>query len=248
MAVESWKLFFEIGGLIVLALTFIFGGGAWMTTNILNKRQDAQLRAFDKGLIEAKRALSEAEKANLRLRAQVADVENQTTIAQKDLVSLQKAAADARAAQQRVQLALAREQERAAVAERALLEVQHRIADRHIDAQSRDALITILAAFRPVPSIRFTVNGSTPEAIRFATEIARVLDDAGWTAVLSESSVATYIGSNPQGLFICVHDLSNVPPEAMTLQAAFRAGGFESIGIGDPTLKVGETVILVGVK
>lgn len=64
-SVESWKFIFEVGGLIVLALAFVFGGGAWMMSNVLNKRQGAQLREFQKKLADSERATEELRKQNL---------------------------------------------------------------------------------------------------------------------------------------------------------------------------------------
>lgn len=75
MTVESWKLVFEIGGLIALMLSFVFGGGAWWTTNRLNRRQDEQLRQFNKSLAEAKTAQHLVEIDLARQREKTAEAE-----------------------------------------------------------------------------------------------------------------------------------------------------------------------------
>ena len=57
MTSESWKTFFEIGGVILLFLTFLFGAGALFFSTRINAQQTAQLRDFDKQLTEAKTGL-----------------------------------------------------------------------------------------------------------------------------------------------------------------------------------------------
>jgi hypothetical protein len=55
MSLEGWKSLFEIGGVILLFLTFIFGAGVVITTNRINERQAERLRQFDKSLRMQKR-------------------------------------------------------------------------------------------------------------------------------------------------------------------------------------------------
>jgi hypothetical protein len=46
MSLEGWKSFFEIGGVALLFLTFIFGAGLVLTTNRINRKQAGELRDF----------------------------------------------------------------------------------------------------------------------------------------------------------------------------------------------------------
>lgn len=96
MPLESWKQLFEIGGVILLFLTFVFGAGALYTATRLNTLQEAQLRQFDKDLTGAKTALAAQQE-----RAAVADGK---------VAILEKNASDAKAAQQRVEIDLANAQ------------------------------------------------------------------------------------------------------------------------------------------
>lgn len=75
-SVESWKLFCEIGGLIVLALTLIFAGGAWLASNILNKRQAAQIRDFNERLTKANTELGKQQERAAKAEAALAEVSN----------------------------------------------------------------------------------------------------------------------------------------------------------------------------
>ena len=54
MSLEWWKSFFEIGGVILLFLTFTFGSGVAFISNKLSDRQAAQPRDFDSELTTAK--------------------------------------------------------------------------------------------------------------------------------------------------------------------------------------------------
>jgi len=54
MSLEGWKAFLEIGGVVLLALTVVFGASALIVNNRLNAIQAEQLRQFDKALTDAK--------------------------------------------------------------------------------------------------------------------------------------------------------------------------------------------------
>jgi hypothetical protein len=43
MFLEWWKAFSEVGGVILLFLTFVFGAGALITNNRINAVQDERL-------------------------------------------------------------------------------------------------------------------------------------------------------------------------------------------------------------
>ena len=46
MSLEGWKAFFEIGGVVLLLLTFAFGAGALIVNNRLNAIQAKELGDF----------------------------------------------------------------------------------------------------------------------------------------------------------------------------------------------------------
>src|SRR3977135_3757685 len=56
-SLETWKSFFEIGGVVLLFCTFAFGTGALYTATKLNESQTEQLRQFDSDLTAAKTEL-----------------------------------------------------------------------------------------------------------------------------------------------------------------------------------------------
>jgi hypothetical protein len=80
MSLEGWKTFFEVGGVTLLFLTFVFGAGALFTSTRINARQAEELRQFDKKLTDAQTELGKqqeraatAERALLQLKERVKD-------------------------------------------------------------------------------------------------------------------------------------------------------------------------------
>jgi len=71
MSVDAWKSIFDTGTVIAAFLVFVFGAGGWITGNIVNKRQAAQLRLFDKDLIDAKERVANAELRTAELLTQI---------------------------------------------------------------------------------------------------------------------------------------------------------------------------------
>ncbi len=77
MSLESWKSFFEIGGVVLLFLTFAFGTGALLTGKVVNQRQENQLRRFDSDLTTAKTALSEQQERTAAMELQALSLQKQ---------------------------------------------------------------------------------------------------------------------------------------------------------------------------
>jgi predicted negative regulator of RcsB-dependent stress response len=69
VSLEAWKTFFEIGGVILLFLTFVFGAGVLFTSTRINERQAKQLRQFDSDLTQARTALSVQEERAAKAEA-----------------------------------------------------------------------------------------------------------------------------------------------------------------------------------
>ena len=74
MSLDGWKAFFEIGGVVLLLLTFAFGAGALIVNNRLNKIQAQELGDFRIRFEEeqqktalAQKEASEAKEALIRL-------------------------------------------------------------------------------------------------------------------------------------------------------------------------------------
>lgn len=72
MSVENWKAVFDVAGVVAVFLALIAGGGVLWTGNIINDRQSAQLRAFDKALTDSKIHLEQERIRRLELEAIVA--------------------------------------------------------------------------------------------------------------------------------------------------------------------------------
>ncbi len=75
MSLEAWKSLFEWGGIILLFLTFVFGGGALIVSTKINRIQAGELREF-RVKIEGEQqktaeAQSQAAKAQLALKQYV---------------------------------------------------------------------------------------------------------------------------------------------------------------------------------
>jgi hypothetical protein len=73
MPLESWKTFFEIGGVILLFLTFVFGAGALFTGKRINERQSEQLRQFNMELSAQQERAAVAERSLLELQERLRD-------------------------------------------------------------------------------------------------------------------------------------------------------------------------------
>ncbi len=165
MSLEWWKAFFEIGGVVLLLLTFAFGAGALIVNSRLNALQNAQLRAFDKDLTDAKTELGKQQK-------RAADAE---TIASE----AKQAASQALADQQEIETNLRKQEERAATAEKALLELKNTLADR---ALSDKQVITIANKLRSFAGQEYEVTAywDSKESVGIANRIHAALRQAHW--------------------------------------------------------------------
>lgn len=218
MSVESWKSFFEIGGVILLFLTFAFGAGFMVTGKIVNARQEKQLRQFDSDLTTAKGALSVQQERAANADARVAGLEQN--------------AADAK-----TEMAL--QQTRAATAERSLLELQDRIKHRKLtDKQSAD-FVKVLKTL-PNARVKFGYTaGGADEGLNLAKQLLALFKEAGWGVPEDTSHMTNHLDIQVIGVGVLVRpqtDLSVVGHASQstvmttklgTLQAAFRAVGID---------------------
>lgn len=72
MSVENWKAVFDAIGVLAVVLALIAGVGVLRCGNIINERQSAQLRIFDKALTDAKILLEQERIRRLELEAAIA--------------------------------------------------------------------------------------------------------------------------------------------------------------------------------
>lgn len=157
MSPESWKSFFEIGGVALLALTFIFGYGALHFSHQVNELQEQHLRQFDSDLTSAKTALSQQQERAANADARVAGLEQDAANAKAEM---------------------AKQETRAATAEQALLELQHRLEHRRISKAEHDRFVAALLPYQG-SAVSITEFGEL-EAGRFADDIISVFKDAKW--------------------------------------------------------------------
>lgn len=172
MSLEGWKSVFEIGGVVLLFLTFAFGAGALWTARRVNDRQAAQLRQFDKDLTDAKTELGaqqeRAATAELRLR----QVENTAAGANE-----RAALADQRAAEANQKAAEANE---AAERERlARAKIEAVLADRTLSDDQMRQLIAKMAHF-PGQEFGIIAYWDSNESAGIANRIAAALQHAQW--------------------------------------------------------------------
>ncbi len=193
MPLEAWKSLFEIGGVILLFLTFVFGAGVVLTTNRLNDRQAAQLREFDKQLTDAKTELGKQQERAADADARVAGLETDAASAKSEM---------------------AKQQTRAANAEKALLELQQRLQHRRISQSEHDRLVVSLQRFRG-SAVQLLKLGDA-EAAQFADDLLAVLHDAGWSVQLSIAGTV----SPPKYGLMCSVDEST--PAGHALAVALR--------------------------
>src|SRR5713226_109522 len=166
MSLESWKLLFEVIGLLAVGATFMFGSAALVVGNRINKHQASQLRQFDEDLTAAKTELGKQQERAANADARVA--------------GLERDAANAKVTQQKVEIELARQREKTAIAERALLELQQKLADRNITSQHRDKMLAVLRTRAPGHVVVQSLLSGGREALQYASEIAAVFRAAGW--------------------------------------------------------------------
>ncbi len=201
MSMEAWKTVFEIGGVILLFLTFVFGAGAVLTTNRLNKRQAAQLRQFDKQLTAAKLELASQQERTANADARVAGLEKDAANAKSEM---------------------AKQQTRAANAEKALLKLQQRLEPRRISRAQHGRFV---AALRPYAgsTLALTKLGDL-EAGTFADDILSVLADAGWHVNLR---IVGVMGPPAYGLKCSINEQSRAGESLATVMGQLPTAAVE---------------------
>lgn len=222
--------------MILLALVLVF---TYLLFRSGNNVQEAIRRDADARIQEAKQGITKLENKNLKLSG---DLETE----KGKVAGLLKDAADAKAAQQRVEIDLGKQKESTANAEKALLELRERIKWRHFPAEQESQLAEALKN-APIkgPVDLMCVLGDS-EGFAFATQIDRILRDAGWTT--SGVSHSIFTPPNPIGIEVRVHDAQNPPGHAGFLQKAFTAVGIEASGSEQANLPADRVLLIVGNK
>lgn len=163
MPLEWWKTLFEVGSVVLLLLTLMFGAGALLTARRVNQRQCQQLRNFDQELTEAKAELSKQQE-------RAANAEHDTAEAKKtaEIFRLQIAAANEQAAEA---------DEKAEEEHLARVRVEERLTGWKLDARSQARLVDKLKQYQ---NASFDLRAN-PAEVGFMEILDAVLHSAGWT-------------------------------------------------------------------
>jgi hypothetical protein len=90
MSVEALKSFFDVGTVVLLFLAFAFGAGVLITGNIINSRQNTQIRQFDKDLTSAKAELVKQQERAANAERDAAEAKTTAATAERSLLELQQ--------------------------------------------------------------------------------------------------------------------------------------------------------------
>jgi hypothetical protein len=222
MTVEGLKTAFDWAAVILLFLTFAAGSGVLVTGNIINRRQEGKLRAFDNDLTSAKMSLAKQQERAANADERASRIEAGNLQLRTDL---EDATAESRSAQSRLeeeQRKTAKAQKEAADAQSALQghinEVAKRQGQRLLDFKKFVAFLR----GKPKGAVRILYSPNDPEAYTFAVHIRRWLglgvdgDGAGWD--VSAPVPVPPEGGDPHP------DLANAPP-------AMKYGAWSGLGI-----------------
>jgi hypothetical protein len=261
MTLEDWNTLFQVGSVVLLALTFAVGAGAVLTGLRLAKQQNARVAATEHETAEANRIAAEAGKGTAKALADAAQANERAATAESHLgeSNARAALAEQHSAEANViaartaaqaktlEIEAGRQRERAALAERALLELQQRIKPRSITDAERPGLLEALKRAEPKGPVLLNHVMGDAEGQAFAVQISRVLDEAGWP-VLGVTESAQGGGDDPTGLGIVIRSLAAPPPHAMALQRSLKINGLGLHLVEYPNVGANSVVILVGVK
>jgi hypothetical protein len=172
MDVEWWKSFFELGGVILLFLTFAFGAGFMFTGKRVNERQAERLQEFDKNLTDAKIELGKQQERAAKAEGSIA------------LAEQHSAEANAKAEGFRLDIAQANERAASAneIAEKerlARLQLEASLADRVITPDGQAKLASLTKEFPDSVHLDVCAFGGTLEVANITRAIIEPLN--GWT-------------------------------------------------------------------
>jgi hypothetical protein len=164
MSLEGWKSFFEIGGVILLLLTFAFGAGALIVNNRLNAIQAKELGDF---------------------RIKFEEEQQKTALAQKEVAEAKKAAGDADSKAEGFRLDIAKANERAAEATLALAKLKQ---PRVLTREQQERIFSKIKQFSGQSFAAYTFQDQ--ESIDFANAVGRILLGANWVVQTPDSDIA----------------------------------------------------------
>lgn len=236
MPLEGWKAFFEIGGVVLLLLTFAFGAGALIVNNRLNAIQAKELGDF--------KIKFEGEQQKTALaQKEAAEAKEIAGGFERDISIANQRASDAKAAQQRVEIEMAKQQERAAIAERALLQLSESLKDRAISPAQHKILVEALRG-APSGAVDIWWTASDTDSFGLAKQMVEIFKEAGWPPATEHFAA----GGTGSGFFIAVRDNTNAPAYAVSIQKAYKLIGIDMNGFSKADVPEGQVQIYIGHK
>ena len=159
MSLEGWKAFFEIGGVVLLLLTFAFGAGALIVNNRLNAIQAKELGEFKIKFEAEQQKTATAQK-------EAAEAKQIAGGFERDIAAAKQGVAEANAKAEGFRLGIAKANERAAKLEgdaaAARLETEKLkqvVAWRIISPEPAAELEKVLAGTPGNVNLRYTLDG-----------------------------------------------------------------------------------------
>lgn len=197
MDVEGWKSFFEVGGVVLLFLTFAFGAGFMLTGKSVNDRQAERLRKFESDLTGAKTELATQQERAAKAEASIALAEQHS--------------AEANAKAEGFRLEIAKANEAAEQEKSARVRIEERLAWRRVSPEQHKEFVRALTPFAGSMLVVAAFNNADIESKTFAADLSHALNDAGWHAPLNLSNTVSNL---PVGI-ICSIDTSKEAGRAL---------------------------------
>lgn len=253
MSLEGWKAFFEIGGVVLLLLTFAFGAGALIVNNRLNAIQAKELGDFRIKFEgeQQKTALAQKEAAEAKQIAGGFEIA---------ISSANQRAAEANAKAEEFRLAIAAANERAA---QATLELARLKTPRTLNPEQQKR---ISGQLKPFAGTQFDIALNVePEPQELLPRIENALNAAGWSEVdwkggIGIAEINFTRKDHPQagivavsGVIIQMHpeQIAELGQAAQALASALNAEGIAARaegGLGVPNANPKAIHILIGRK
>ena len=176
MSLEGWKAFFEIGGVVLLLLTFAFGAGALIVNNRLNAIQTRELGDFRIRFEEEQQKTALAQKEAAEAKQIAGGFET-------DISNANQRAAEANAKAEGFRLDIAKANEHAAEASKvaeqehlARVRIEEKLAGWKLDAGAQARIIKRIEQYKKTP---FDL-GANPAEVSFMEVMDGILGSAGW--------------------------------------------------------------------
>lgn len=225
MSLEAWKAFFEIGGVVLLAATFIFGAGALIVNNRINLVASKELNDFKLRFEGEQQKTAHAQQEAAEAKALAGGFERDIAVANE-----KSGEANERAAGLEIEAASQRERAAKLEVEAATLRKQLLVQGPRENLLTGENRQKFVDALKPFSGQRIDVrhsastimvNGavvmSTPigdDALGLATALIGALKDAGW------NSPPTPLISSFQGQGLKVEVVQNFSPGTLTAAKA----------------------------